>query len=404
MRKVSIPLPQSFVRSVKDPIDPDIVHHRALVPVDDLPVDLPKGLNPRDVRETTTVARRINESLWRRDGNFHLLNRGLTILVEDCQYDTKDQQLKLIFGDEDHGILDGLHTYTLIKKALKSPNWKSNSATKQFVWLETLSKVKNLAAVEIVEARNTSVQVKPESIGNLRNFFDFIKDALKNEPFSEVVGYNENAIWSDDDVEMSVKEIIRLMTLFNVERYPSNTHPMKAYTSVRGVMVDFDKECEISEQAGDKPPRPRSYFRLVPILPDILRLHDHLYKQYPTYYAASNACTTPKDARFRALVEIKSADRILHFLSDKSNCEIPNGLLFPVLASLRCLLEQNGDGAYKWKENPFKFLDRVGPQMVEKVLNFSKDVGRDPNKLGKSKSLWEHLYLFAEVQKRAYFI
>jgi len=382
--KLTIPVSQTLVRAFRDPNDPELHHHRGLVNVQNLPLDLPKGLNPRDVNLKTGVAKAIERSLWKRDGLFHLLNRGLTILAEKCRYDTSNNVLVLDLDSDQSGILDGFHTYTIIANALKSKDWKSNGdGIDQYAWVEILSGVPN--PIEIVEARNTSVPVTDDSMDNLRNYFSFIKESLEREPFADKVGYNQFA-----PEPVKIKEIIQLMTLFNIELYPIGDPPVKTYTSLRGTLIDFEKECKESEERDDSPIRPKSFSKLFEILPVILKLHDHLYLHYPEYYRKANE---PKGSKFGGRVEIrKGASEKLHFLDKESEYYVPKPFLYPVLASLRSLVDMSGMTA-KWTQDPFGFLDEHGPSLIQKVFEFSETVGRNPNKLGKAKPIWSLLEL-----------
>ena len=404
MSNFSLVIPQGYVRSFRDPIDAEISHHRVLVDVQDLSQGLPKGANPRDVWLRSGVAKSIKQSLMQRDGNFHLLNRGITIICDDCKYDTKTQQLTVKIDDEsgDQGILDGFHTYTIIQNALASDNWCSVSndeVSPQFVWLEIISNAKN--PLDIVEARNNSVPVRSESMDNLNGYFERIKRALAGKVNLNLIGFNENANKADDSsVVISVKDVVRLMTLFNVSKYDKDNHPVKAYSALAAVLRDFEKECEKSKEMGDDVPKPETYSKLESILPDILKLRDYLYNQYPDYYAKSSVCSNPKNARFGALSEIKKAKKPLYFLDNNevlySEYDIPNGFVLPILSALRCLVEfKNGEAS--WRCDPFEFLDHRGPAFVGTILEFSRLL-KDPNAVGKARPVWGNLYRDASFE------
>jgi len=130
MQQFFIPVAPEHIRSFRDPNDPTIGLHRAMVRVQNLPTDLPLDPNPRPEQNLNQgVARAIAKSLNKRDGTFHLLNRGLTIIASATSYDNQHRVLKLRL-DEGEGILDGGHTYRVILEA-KPSEWPPATPVKK---------------------------------------------------------------------------------------------------------------------------------------------------------------------------------------------------------------------------------------------------------------------------------
>src|SRR5438093_1486664 len=91
----AIAVPPDSVRSFKDPNIPKVRIVHAIVPVTELPTDLPLDPDPRRPRLTGSVAKRIATSLISNDGRFHLLNRGICISARDVELDTRKNVLSI---------------------------------------------------------------------------------------------------------------------------------------------------------------------------------------------------------------------------------------------------------------------------------------------------------------------
>jgi hypothetical protein len=381
-----IPVTPENIRTFKDPLDPSIAIYRALVRVQNLPPDLPLDPNPRPEQNLNqSVAKAIASGLRARDGRFHLLNRGITILASQAAYDNQQRVLKL-FIDQDEGIMDGGHTYKVILAA-NVPSWdesKEEEGTKdQYVNIEVMTGIQQY--VDIARARNTSVQVKEESIAHLIHKFEWIQDAIKRQPYKDRIGYHEFA-----QKDADVIDLIQCMTVMNAYRFANDAssqhHPVFAYSATSRVLKDFLQD---SEQQSP------TYPKLKGLLNDILRLRDHLELHFPEYYREAGGLNDTEGGRFRRLKEIRlTASHDLIFLNKQIDYVVPDGWLMPVLASMRVLVDNSGEDA-KWKTSPFAFADEIGPSLLEVIIDTSKQLGRNPNAVGKSKSLWSHLYVLA---------
>ena len=70
----------------------------------------------------------------------------------------------------------------------------------------------------------------------------------------------------------------------------------------------------------------------------------------------------------------------------------PNGFIYPILGSLRALLVEE-NGVYKWKCDPYKVLEKIGPELVFLTVDRSRNSGNDPVKVGKDAVNWQTLYM-----------
>jgi len=161
----------------------------AICDVMDVPDNIPMGTNPREQNFNTGVAKRIRESLLSpSSSNFYILNRGLLLSAKAAHFNNYDNTLTLEMEDSTlHGNVDGGHTYKTILQ-----NRAELTRGMQYVKIEILTGIEGFFE-DVADARNTSVQVKDQSIANLRGRFNIIKSVLADEAYYGDIFFEENA-------------------------------------------------------------------------------------------------------------------------------------------------------------------------------------------------------------------
>jgi hypothetical protein len=163
------------VKLLSDPTG-QVDRKEMIVALDQYPTNFGLGPNPREPVLSSPVSKKIEETLRENGENFHLLNRGITIVAKSMEYDNKTQKVRLALADTDeeerfYGILDGGNTNARINMWRKDlpEEEASEELGKRFVNVQVLipevgdepptQKMITLLN-DIKEARNTSVQVK----------------------------------------------------------------------------------------------------------------------------------------------------------------------------------------------------------------------------------------------------
>ena len=186
--KITMPV-RSF-RRIENPFEKDGKHmYLAVVKACDLASEFEewREINPRDPKTTSGVAQKIASTLREDPESFFFKNRGITLLVKNATFDNESNGLAVELTDRSiHGLLDGGHTFAVIREAFDSLTEEEKAASimnEAYVKLEILEGFPSRSeAVEIVGARNTSTQVKDQSLDNLLQRFDTIKQVLGNKP------------------------------------------------------------------------------------------------------------------------------------------------------------------------------------------------------------------------------
>ncbi len=361
----------------------------AVVKIQDLPrEEFPMETNPRSQNLKSRVATKIMQGLSEPQ-NFLFKNRGLLLSVAKVHYNNESERCTLIFEDADvHGLVDGGHTYQLIRQVIGKKPEEGGLNFSQYVKLEILEGVEDIFA-DLADARNTSNQVADKALDELKDRFEWLKEAVADTFYADKIAYRQ----FEDDVKypIDIRDIVSYLVCFNIERYSGEEHPICAYTSKKKCLDIYREEAKKEEKKGGE----SSFRKLRRILTDILILRDYIYINMPDMYKEGRE-GGGRFGRLRGVMPDK--DISLYFLPSQdgnagvSKYAIPNAYIYPILAAFRPLIKENPDGTYGWKVDPFQFFDEeIGETLVRLTIEFGTDM-RNPNMVGKAKYFWGQLY------------
>lgn len=353
--------------------------------VKDVPVDIPMKTNPREQKLTTSVAKKIKSSLIDPlNSNFYLLNRGLLLSADEVQYDEKSHLAFVTFSDENvHGNVDGGHTYKIIKECQDQLDFGQ-----QFVKIEILTGIDDMFQ-QLAAARNTSTQVQDKSIAELERRFDIIKEAIKDEPFSDRVFFKEN-----DKGEIDVADVLAILNMFNISRYPGlKDFPITSYSGKKQCIDYYIKTHKEYGNSIDNP-----YVKMSKIMPMIFKLYDHLELHANSYY-----CEATKNGKFGRVVGVSIRKEgnppfETKFYNKKCNYVTSNAFLYPIVGAFRALIDTSGK-YYSWYKDPIKVMDKIGPDMVSSMVEMNRELGNNPSATGKNRTIWKNLYMCVIMEK-----
>jgi hypothetical protein len=382
------------VHEMKTLADPtgQVDRREIVVSLDQYPHDFGLGPNPREPDLTSRVSKKIGESLQENGSNFHLLNRGITIVAKSVEYDNKTSRMKLVLDeDEDEkrffGILDGGNTNARINKWREElPEEKAKEElVKRFVNVQVLIPELHEAAVpspemmdllnDIKEARNTSVQVKGKSIADARRHFDVLKSVLQDQPYFREISWHEGQGGSID-----AQTIVILLMMY----YPrfceeaEGREPSNAYGHKDRCLDAYLKYAE------EEPDRLEAWIRLVP---QMLEFFDALQLTLPDHY----------EGRFGRIKEVQIFDERRfergnkkyrktaaksQFFSRPMKYSYPNGWLYPIYAAFRVLTGLSPDGkSAAWKKDAIDFWEKNGDEICKRYEPHLTAVGYDTKRV-----------------------
>ena len=342
--------------------------------------------NPREQKLNSAVSKAIEESLLSNDGYFHLKNRGVVISAGKVLFNNGKEEVTLEFDDNSvHGNIDGGHTYKIVCEH-KEDNLD------QYVQFEVMTGVEDIIE-DLARARNTSVQVDEKSMAELANRFDPIKEGLEGMPFFKRIAFKQNQIEVDADTGKNSKmidarEVVAIINMFDIEKYSDSIQPTQAYTS-KAKMLEYYLE------------DPEKYRRFVNISPDIFDLYDTVETEFAEAYNARGGkygrkkYSGYKDGKVIAKSKFGQCDL---------KYKIPDGIMYPVVAAFRSLIEYDEKtDKYKWCNgiDPREIWSNCKEDLANKVMGFATSIGDNPNAVGKDSNIWDLAYMTVMLQKKA---
>lgn len=347
-----------------------------LLNVADLP-QMPTGANPRCANPRGKNVRRLVSSLRDDPAGFSRKNRGLNVLCSEAK--TKmlkggEFETSLIFKDLSvEGVIDGGHTLTAIKLYLKELYAEgSDDTTAQVKLFITCGDLDKNSAIETAEALNTSLQVSKKDLSNLKGFYEPIKELVSSFKFFNLIDFKSNEA---EKSALSVYDIIALFYAMDVKSFPikiedgeaiCESHPCDSYNSKShigdrwdGYIMDFGWSAE------------NPYYKLRLVLPTLIELFEYIQINIADWYNSTD------HSRYGAIVDGGGANRKSNaarrpgktiFYQVPLEYHTPKSIVMPIFAALRFLLEEDENGYYLFKEDPFKFLSVKGGAIVRKTI------------------------------------
>lgn len=361
--------------------EPYYIYH-AYVNIKSLPSNIPTEVNPRETNMKTNVAKAIINGLEDDSEMFYLNNRGIFMSAKSVI--SRGNSLTINLGDDptQYGILDGGHTY----KAILENRDKINEEIVQYVHLEIATKISDLEPIDILaSSRNHSVQVNDKAIAELAGSFDFVKDAIKDEPYADRIAYKQNQ--NTDEFDIDATDLIRLMFSMNAINYPrrSLAQPTQAYSGKTYVLKQFLASIR-NEDTKDNELSP--YRELAKLLPKMIELYDQIELDVPQAYKN----VAGKNARFGSIKGVEAKKSETKYLNMSNNHTISQGLIFPIFASFRYLIRPDENDQLNWVVDPLTIWKEAQDKLVYNTIEMSRSLGNNPQSTGKNVSLWQQNY------------
>lgn len=393
MKTVTFPVVD--LRTVKDPtLGEGVKRSSFYLRVVDVPDGLPKWVNPRSSKPNGKTYKEVRESLVGESedtqGLFHLRNQGITILAESLYYDPATHICRLDFDpaaeeNKTQGIVNGGHTYDIIRSVLTEALEDNSEIPKEFVRVDILTGINNAQVGEIAKGLNTSVQVTPQAIANLEGDFNWIKDTLKE--------YLNKISWEQNDTkDVEVADVLKYIHCMDFKSFPDDsTHPTFAYNLKKKVVSLYLTD-------------PEKYKKFTPVLLDLCKLHDHialgamkLWNAHETKNGHGKyAKLTMSKLRRPGKGKTIFADA-LYPMSESANKNthlLEESIVLPILSAFRVYLQEDVDGVIAWKtsfDHIIKVWEEVGYSFLEKAW-YLVDKGHLAE-VGKTSTFWEYAYM-----------
>ena len=380
--------------------------------------EIPESVNPRTHAGSQCLkgklSEKIRETIREEPHNFVLANRGSMILDSSIHYDESNEMLTIYFEQYEgptaiHGIPDGATTNAVIadvqKDALEAvleATEEIQSKIKSFadlsrnptlipdylknarLHLEIITGIEDRERIALLsEGRNTSLQVKSWTMEDFKGHYDWLKSVLDQQLYKDKIGYEENA-----GADVEILDVLAILNLFHESYTQNDSQPTQSY-SAKGSMLE-----RVIPKEGNN--NLVGFKKLAPIVPDVLALHDLVLSTLPEIYN-KNCGNCGKGGKLGALVspvglkvfkKLKTP-KLLNFSKYKASHKIPNSILYPLLASMRALIRDEG-----WHMRPEDFWNKNCVTLVKQLFErFVDDHKQNPNVCGKSSSTYRQLFV-----------
>ena len=389
MKLTKLSIPVFSFRRIETPYERKLGYKNFVAVVDarQLP-DLTawREINVRDAKTRGRVPTAIRRSFEEDADEFLFKNRGLVVAAEKVEYREVEgvKILDLAMRDPKvHGLLDGGHTYRIVADEARD---LSESDPPRYVRLEVITGFDRDTISDVVEARNTSNQVRDESLANLREEFNGIKSVLRDRPYFGSIAWSEyEELEGGDPKPLDVRDVISYLIVFDRDAFNSTTQPLIAYKDKRACLRHFQEN-------------ERRLRKLYPLLPDILLLWDELHWGWRGWYNSGRSDQAGIHGRFGNLTAVTDHEEPLFFKGEKAPYRMPEAYKYPMLSAFRAAIETRGKSA-EWATDPFGLLSMTGPQLTSVVGNGVRQTN-NPNKVGKDVGIWSSCYLVVESALR----
>jgi hypothetical protein len=366
-------LPEADPSKGSDIVKPGVTHYSGFVPVSALTAGLPNTPNLRDANLKSAVSKDVKESLLANDGEFHLKNKGITLLASSVEKVSGGGYLVRVGADRGDGILDGGHTYKIIRKAIDA----GEALDKQYVFISVRVNVPEALRDKMAEGLNKTTAVSASSIANRMGEFDWIKDRLDPATASQV-------IWRQNDAgRVKIDELIA--EIYAV--HPKVADPHVAYSSRARAL------------AGLRNPE-YSFKNCWPLLPDVFKLYERIQVTFGPWAVGALGSRS---------IEASSTRTALPALFDTG---LPSGkprltraVALPVLSAFGAAVRSVQDLYIFDREYPdmCALLDACRePLQSAIVAAWNKpEVSGDPGTFGKRSATWSSLRAVVEQTLRS---
>jgi AIPR protein len=339
-------------------------------------------INARTPKLTGAVPKAIRDGFHDEPDMFVFMNRGLVIAAEKVSFDNKESTVTITLTTPKlHGLLDGGHTYKIVKE--ENDALLDTPSAPRYIRVEFLEGFDHDAITNIVGARNTSNQVKDQSLMNLEGQFKYLRLALKDTQYVDKIAFKENELDVDENPKpIDVREVIAILTAFEKQQFGDDSHPIIAYSSKKACLDHFRDS-------------PEAYRKFGPLAQDMLALYDDIRDQLPRLYNDIGG----KFGRLTGVTKYNGRKRQpLYYIEGESEYGVPDGFVYPILGAFRALLEERADGMYSWGKglDPAELLRGELGHSLAAAIGRKALEDRNPSRTGKSVSVWSECYLLVQ--------
>jgi hypothetical protein len=328
----------------------------------------------RKRRVPTQVHKAIWDTLANRPHDFSVLNSGVVITAFGAEVDENKKTVHL----KDASIINGAQTRGIIKDFLAAN--KDREVPPIHLKYEIIVTEDQELVADISIARNFQNDVMSLSIAGRLGQLDELQESLRKDDPNAKLRLSETQL-ADDYI--LTERLLQVMTalvppeLWLGESGSGGPNKVFTYSAKAKCLREFTKTHEAAKDphAADHQRHRLLYRFYLDIAPKALKLYEH-WKGNQAF----------KSSGLRA-IKRDDAGNIL---------EVPDGIIFPILASLANFAKHEGG---KWTIEVPKLLREA--ELVEAAKNvYMNMAGSRPEVMGKSQACYSALYQITNIYKK----
>jgi hypothetical protein len=374
------PTQTSFIHSQPGENGKQILFCVMMVPAKQLPDGLPAESNLRIPKATYAVYKRVRKSLV-ENPHFGVMHKGMACVAESISMDNGAVIVRFDKNKRDHqGIIDGGHTYSIIKEAQKDTNVQIHPDA--YIQVRVTVNLSSEEAAATAIALNDNNPVTSESIADRMGDLDIIKRALSvvgpdGQTFKDKIRFRQNG-----KEPFEVKGLISLLAALVRE------DPLKASVQKAQCLKDFRDE---TPQDGNKEGRVGSdkYKQLMGLLPEILKFHDAIHLAAADIRLMKKSGYTPNDGETTNKMLFKRRVSKLHelpFAGQTSDVILKDVYFKGVWAAMSSLYRVQDTGQVAWRFGTLDDTIAVAKEILPKMIAFCRKYSIRPEMfIGKQK-------------------
>lgn len=332
----------------------------------------------RKKRKYSQVHKDIRNTLVNNPHNFSILNGGITLVAghENHQIDEKNKRLRL----RKPSIINGSQTQGVIKDYYNEMRANNAEVPLIHVTFELILTDDDGLIAETSIARNSQNNVMPLSIAGRLGQLDELEESLRNS----LPGIRLRKSETDRSEDALVTErIIQVLTALTPEElWPKSGeigNANKAYTYAQKTkcLKDFQEVYRKAKESSD--PVDAKYKELYQFYLDIVPQAHELYQMWKTHQGF-------KGTGLRALIRDKQGNIL----------EVPDGIIFPILAALSAFAKKTPEG---WRIKPSDNFDEV--ELISAAKSAYQEIAdHNPSTMGKTKACYSALHQITSIYKK----
>jgi len=379
------------------------------------------GGNPRGAKENAVV-KQIRDTLSNNPEKMVFRNKGLLASVSRAALLAGNTKIAVTADDPSlHGIVDGGHTSFAIRKQVLScvipeenPDRKSverirhpsrlrafeekyaaaiqkflpklqGSVNVEFIYPKNSAEAPKRQILDVIVARNAGSEQTVTAINTYDGVYDDLRNALPPS-------INARINWKPDEAEIKdeikVREVITLamVALYGLyvnrgiprlDRGEMVTPGINFYNSKAGVQKAFRAvKVACSPSSGDdvfSASTDKGFLSALALVPDIMRLHDWLVKEFTQMYRKSGKYARSATGYTEALPNHPFRT---YYFQEPMHETIKGALpayILPLLYPVHHLMKLDR-GKLVWRENPVEFYDTMlSDYITKKYMKMIKD-------------------------------